>query len=136
MPKSARLTGIKSLRCYTIQEAANVTGVTTRTIRTWIKQGLPIMSGERPALVRGDDLIAFIKRQRAGRKIDLLAHQFLCLKCSAARNAAGGFATCRRTGARLFLQAICEKCDGVMNKPFAEARLPELRKKLELIDDG
>ncbi|MDX8347812.1 helix-turn-helix domain-containing protein [Cognatiyoonia sp. IB215446] len=136
MPKSARLTGIKSLRCYTIPEAADVTGVTNQTIRKWIKQGLPVLAAERPALVRGDDLIAFIKRQRAERKIDLLAHQFLCLKCSAARNAAGGFATCRRTGPRMFLQAICEKCDGVMNKPFAESRLSELRKNLELIDDG
>ncbi len=136
MPKSARLTGIKSLRCYTIPEAADVADVSTRTISTWIKQGLLVLADERPMLIRGDDLITFIKRQRAERKIDLLPHQFLCLKCHAARDAAGGFATCRRTGARVTLQAICEKCDGMMNKPVAEARLSELRKKLELIDDG
>lgn len=136
MPKSAHLTSIKSLRCYTIPEAADVAGVSTRTIHTWSKQGLPILAGDRPTLIRGDDLIAFIKKQRARRKINLLPHQFLCLKCRAARSAAGGFATCRRKGARVTLQAICEKCDGVMNKPFAQARLSELRKKLELIDDG
>ncbi|WP_411890279.1 helix-turn-helix domain-containing protein [Yoonia sp. SDW83-1] len=60
MPKSARLSGIKSLYCYTIPEAAGVTGVSDRTIRAWIKQGLTAMTSKRPTLVRGDALIIFI----------------------------------------------------------------------------
>ncbi len=135
MPKSARLTGIKSLRCYQVPEVAEVTGVTTRTVRSWIKQGLPVFAVERPTLVRGDDLIAFIKKQRADRKTDVALHEFFCLRCQKARTAAGGFATCRTNGTRVALKAICIECEGVMNKPVAKSQLSALRNKLELIDE-
>ena len=135
MPKKARLTGIKSLRCYQIPEVAEVAGVSTRTVRTWIKQGLPAMAIERPALVRGDDLIAFIKKQRGDRKTDVALHEFFCLRCRQARSAAGGFATCRTTGTRVTLKAICIECELVMNKPVAKSHLSALRGKLDLIDE-
>lgn len=135
MPKSARLTGIKSLYCYEVPEAAEVADVSTRTVRSWIKQGLPVLSLERPVLIRGDDLIAFIKKQRANRKTDVAPHEFFCLRCRDARSAAGGFATCRTKGTRITLQAICIECESVMNKPVAKSQLLALRTKLDLIDE-
>ena len=135
MPKSARLSGIKSLRCYTIQEAAEVTGISTRSIRAWIKQGLPVLASERPILIRGDDLGEFIKKQRAGRKTEVPLHDFYCLRCRQASAAAGGFATLSTNGKRASLKAICAECEGVMNKSVAVSRLPEVRRKLELISD-
>ena len=56
MPKKARLSGIKRFRCYTVEEAAEVSGVCPRTIRNWASDGLRVMDGTRPALIRGDDL--------------------------------------------------------------------------------
>lgn len=135
MPKSARLAGIKSLRCYTIQEVAELTQHSTRTVRTWIKSGLPVMASERPTYIRGDDLIAYIRKQRAERKTDVLLHEFFCLKCRAARGAAGDFATIRQVGTRITLKAICEVCECVMNKPVAKSRLAELSGKLDLIHE-
>ena len=70
MAKTARINAIKAFRCYTIPEAAEVTGVTTRTIRTWIKDGLPVMSGQRPHLIRGDDLRNYNQRKRQDRKTE------------------------------------------------------------------
>ena len=85
MPKFAKLSGIKSLHTYTIQEAAEVSGVSDRTIRTWIKDGLQAMTKARPILIRGDALIAFIKTQRKARKKCVGQNEFYCLKCGAAR---------------------------------------------------
>jgi transposase len=123
MPKSAKLSGIKSLRCYTIPEAAGVSGVSDRTIRTWIKQGLTAMSDERPTLVRGDALVSFIQGQRQGRKSRLSPDEFYCLKCREARKPAGGLVDCEKDGTRAKLTALCETCDTLMYKPIAHERV-------------
>jgi len=126
MPKSAKLSGIKSLHCYTIPEAAGVTGVSDRTIRAWIKQGLTAMTDERPTLVRGDALIAFIQAQRQVRKSHLSPDEFYCLKCRAARKPAGGLVDCETDGTRAKLTALCETCDTIMHKPIAHERVVSL----------
>ena len=123
MPKSAKISRIKSLRCYTIPEAASVTGVSDRTIRAWIKQGLTAMTDERPTLVRGDALISYIQRQRQGRKSRLSHDEFYCLKCRAARKPAGGLIDCETDGTRAKLSAICETCDTLMHKPIPHERV-------------
>ncbi|WP_208354664.1 helix-turn-helix domain-containing protein [Pseudaestuariivita rosea] len=126
MPKSAKLSGIKSLRCYTIQEAAGVTGGSDRTIRAWIKQGLPALESERPTLVRGNALISFIEGQRQARKSHLSRDEFYCLKCRAARKPAGALVDCETDGARTKLTALCEACDTIMHKPITPISLSEV----------
>ena len=98
MPKNARLTGIKALRCYRVEEAAEVSGVSPRTIRNWITDGLPVLDGERPLLIRGDDLQDYIKGTRASRKVRTALDEFYCLACRKARKPAGGFADCTVKG--------------------------------------
>lgn len=132
MPKQARLNRIKSLRCYTIEEAAEVTGVSTRTIRSWTKNGLQPMDEGRPALVRGDDLRAYIKSQRDGRKHPTGLDEFFCVRCRAVRKAADGDGYCVISGHRAKVSAFCERCETVMHKPVAEARIPELSGLLDL----
>ncbi|QAX30707.1 helix-turn-helix domain-containing protein [Leisingera sp. NJS204] len=132
MPKSAKLSGIKSLRCYTIPEAAGVTGVSDRTIRAWIKQGLTAMTDERPTLVRGDALISYIQRQRQGRKSRLSPDEFYCLKCRAARKPAGGLVDCETDGTRAKLSAICETCETIMHKPIPPGSVPTLAKTFDV----
>lgn len=119
MPKAAKISGIKLLRCYTIQEAAVVTGVSDRTIREWIKQGLTALTSERPTLVRGDALIAFIQDQRQARKSQLSPDEFYCFKCRAARKPAGGLVDCEADDTRAKLIALCDTCDTIMHKPIA-----------------
>ncbi|KCV81860.1 hypothetical protein ATO10_10955 [Actibacterium atlanticum] len=132
MPKSAKITGIKSVCCYTIQEAADITGVSERTVRAWIKGGLPAMTQERPTLIRGDTLIAFIKAQRSARKTLVGPDQFFCLKCRDARKPASGLVDCEVTGERAKLTAICGVCDTIMHKPVAHTQVPMLSKVFDL----
>ncbi len=132
MPKQARLSGIKAFRCYTLEEAADITGVTTRTIRTWTKQGLQVMDSVRPTLIRGDDLSAFIKDRREGRKVKTGLDEFYCLPCRAARKAAGAMADCDIVGTRAKLTALCEHCETLVTKPVEKARIPEIARTLDL----
>ncbi len=132
MPKQARLNRIKALRTYTIEEAAEVSSVSPRTIRNWIAKGLRVMGREHPALIRGDDLRNFIKRQREGRKIKIALDRFFCVRCRKGQKAAGGFADCNITGKHVTLTALCEVCESVVSKPIAEARVPEIARTLDL----
>ncbi|MEL7284561.1 MAG: helix-turn-helix domain-containing protein [Pseudomonadota bacterium] len=132
MPQQARLSGTKSFRSYTINESAEVSGVSARTIRNWIAQGLQVMDGERPVLIRGDDLCKFIKEQRAGRKIETAPDEFYCVCCKKARRAAEGFADCTITGNRVKLTAFCEVCETVVSKSISEARIRIISRTLAL----
>lgn len=132
MPKSATLSSIKSLRTYTIPEAADITGVSDRTIRDWIKQGLPALAEERPTLVRGDALITFIKSQRTSRKQHVPQDSFYCFRCRAPRKPAGGFVDCEVYGNRTKLIGICEACETLMHKAVSRDRLPEIEKRFDL----
>ena len=132
MPKQARLSRIKSFRTYRIEEAAEVSGVSPRTICNWAANGLHVMDGERPVLIRGDDLRDFIKDQRKGRKIKTALDRFFCVRCRKARSAAGGFADCNIKGKQVKLTAMCEVCETVVSKVIAEARIPEIGQTLDL----
>lgn len=136
MPKSARINAIKLFYPYTIREAVDVTGVSTRTVSAWIKEGLPVMKNQRPFLIRGDDLKHFIQNRRKARKSQTALHQFYCLGCRSARDAAGGFAECLINRNRATLKALCDKCGNVVNKPIAKSRLSELEGKLELLEQA
>lgn len=132
MPKQARLSGIKALRCYTIDEAAAVAGVSARTVRNWISDGLFVMNETRPALIRGDDLRGYIKAKRSGRKVRISIDTFYCVRCRSEKRPAGGLADCVVGGGRATLSALCETCETVVSKPVAEARIPEIAQRLDL----
>ena len=53
---------IKTLRSYTIDEAAKALGVHRNTIRHWIKKsGLRAFTDQRPHLIQGGDLVACLQ---------------------------------------------------------------------------
>ncbi|MFK7792607.1 MAG: helix-turn-helix domain-containing protein [Devosiaceae bacterium] len=132
MPKQARLNGIKGIRCYTIEEAAAVSGVSARTVRAWARDGLRTMNAERPILIRGDDLREYIKSKRASRKIQTSIDTFFCLPCRRERRAAEGLADCTIAGERATLTALCEACETVVFKPIAKAHISDAARTLDL----
>ncbi len=132
MPKQARLTGIKAFKTYTIEEAAEVSGVSPRTIRNWASDGLRVMDKARPALIRGDDLRDHIKSQRAKRAVKTRIDTFYCVCCQRERRAAEEMADCSVIGGRAKLTALCEACGTVLSKPVAVARIPEIAQNLDL----
>jgi len=136
MPKKARLNGIKALRCYTVDEAAGVTGVSPHTIRRWARNGLPVLAATRPVLIRGDDLRSYIQAQRKNGKVKTGPCEFYCFRCRTARTAAGGFADCKINGNRVVLTALCSTCETVMHRPVSKGRILEIGQTLALTITG
>ena len=132
MPKQARLSGIKSFRCYTIEEAAEASGVSPRTIRNWASNGLRVMDDTRPALIRGDDLKDHIKRKRENRSVRTRINTFYCLPCRKERHAEVGIANCEITDGRAKLTALCEVCGTIVSKPVSVANIPQTARTLDL----
>ena len=132
MPKQAKLNCIKAFQTYTIQEAADIAGVSIYTIRNWGKNGLRMMDKDGPPLVRGDDLQDYIKAQRNKRKAPTQPDTFYCVACRQARKAAANMADCTITGNRAKLTARCAICETVVSKPVAKANVTALSKILDL----
>lgn len=132
MPKQARLNRIKSLRCYTKQEAATLVGVSSRTIGNWTRDGLPLLDASHPPLIRGDDLLNYITAQREGRKVKTNLCEFYCLRCRKGRAPAANMADCKIEGNKAMLTALCDECETIVCKPISLASLTEIRAKLDL----
>jgi hypothetical protein len=132
VPKQARISGIKSYHCYTPKEAAALVGVSTRTIRSWTRDGLQLLDTSHPPLIRGDDLRTYIAAQRENRKVKTDLCEFYCLRCRDSRAPAGAMADCEIKGNKVMLAAICDVCETIMCKPISLASLPEIQTKLDL----
>ena len=52
---------IKRDYSYDIKELSEVLGVHVRTVREWIKSGLPLIDKTRPFMMHGSEIIAFLK---------------------------------------------------------------------------
>ena len=68
MAKRANPRAVKANLTYTIEEAADCLGVSIGTVRTWAKNGLPILKAQRPFLITGFALRTFLEKQRQIRK--------------------------------------------------------------------
>ena len=132
MPKQARLSGIKSLRCYTKAEAAALVGVSTRTIGNWTRDGLPLLDASHPPLIRGDDLRDYIAAKRESRKVSTGLCEIYCAPCRKSHPPAGGIADCEVEVNKAKLTALCGVCERIVSKPISLASLPEIRTKLDL----
>jgi hypothetical protein len=102
---------IKSALTYDIGEAAQALGVTSATIRNWIKDGLPVMSERKPHLILGDALKSYLRAKRKTSKRPLDADQLFCPSCSAGRRPVGLIVTAALVSpSTQLLKGICPTC--------------------------
>lgn len=123
---------VKRHRSYTVDEAARATGSCKGTVRRWLKSGLPAITDQRPALILGEDLIAFLDRRKRDRQ-KCQPHECYCLSCRQPRapafNAVEFVPLSVSSGN---LRALCETCSTVMHKRVAVANLDRLRTILDV----
>lgn len=100
---------------YTVEEIVRLLSVHRSTVRVWLKAGLPSLGPQRPTLVLGKELRAFLEKRRAGRKSPCAPGTMYCLKCKAPRPPALEMVEYQRlTEASGNLAAICGACGTVM----------------------
>lgn len=116
---------IKTLRSYTIEEAASRLGVHRNSVRHWIKKGgLPVFKDQRPHLIQGGDLAAFLQNRRAASRRKCGPGQFYCVKCRQPQRSAEGMVDYESlTASRGALVGICPSCGTLMRRFITPARL-------------
>ncbi|KAA0921024.1 helix-turn-helix domain-containing protein [Aquicoccus porphyridii] len=124
MAKRPNPRAIKAARTYTIEEAAQTLGVTTGTIRSWVKSGLPLMRSRRPFLILGDDLRGFLEDRAKRRKAPLQPDQLRCFTCKVGRTPMGLMVDCiPQTPKTARLLGLCEVCGGTCNLMISQTKI-------------
>ena len=130
MARKPRWKGLSTHRSYKVEEAASALGACKETIRRWIRNGLPAIADKRPALIRGEDLIAYLTARRAP-KSRCTPTECYCVKCRAPRlpGLRTGAITISANG-RPFLQGACCSCGTPMIKPLRRGQVAEIAARL------
>ena len=117
--------GLSASRVYPVQTAAQIIGASMVTFRKFEKEGLRVIKSGRPNLVRGEDLILFLKKRNAANRASMNEGQFSCFRCNAPTDAKPGSLRFQsypgRTGR---LSAICGVCDGKVGRFCNASKVP------------
>ena len=124
---------VKIHRNYTVEEAACLLGVHKNTVRQWIKQGLPVIDNQRPMLILGTDLAAFLQSQRRKNKRKCKPGEMYCLRCREPKRPALNMAEYQpKTESLGNLFGICPDCDAGINRNVNPSKLEQIRGELEI----
>ncbi|EKO3415607.1 helix-turn-helix domain-containing protein [Vibrio fluvialis] len=120
-------------RSYTVGEAAEAYKVHKKTVRNWIRNGLPVIDEMRPLLILGTDLRWFLQQQRDGKKHQCKEGEVYCLKCRAPRKPkpeTAKFVQPENGTGRMF--ARCSECDSKVNRFFSWRQLEAIQQEFKV----
>jgi hypothetical protein len=73
---------IKIHRSYTVIDVSETLGVHPKTVRNWIRAGLPVIDESRPLLIQGADLKLHLKQKRKTCQHRCELNEMYCFKCN------------------------------------------------------
>ena len=115
------LSKVRARTAYTAIEIAFLLGIDRRTTLRWVKEGLPLIDPqEKPRLILGSDLKAFLKAKREAKQVELQWNEYYCFTCRKAVLAKRGTEEEKKTGKKIginnkdqtILFGICKECGG------------------------
>jgi hypothetical protein len=133
MSRRFRTRAIKANKPYTVDELADAACVSIPTVRNWIKDGMPLIDGNRPMIILGFHALEYLNARKAKSKQPMALGEFYCLRCKAPRTPFGAMADyvpSSDTGGRL--KAICGVCECACNRNVSARDLPDIRKVLDV----
>lgn len=102
---------VKIHRTYNVDEMAALLVVHKSTIRRWLGTGLATIDRQRPLLVKGAVLVAFLQGSRIKKKCKCMPGQLYCLRCGVPTRPAGSRVTYLPfTSDRGSLMGTCPTC--------------------------
>jgi hypothetical protein len=125
--------GIKSNKAYRIDELADAAGVSTPTVRNWIKAGMFKVDDTRPTLIIGFQALDFLNQQRRKAKRPLAVGEFYCMGCKAPRmpfEMIADYYPTGLTGGRL--KSFCGVCEAQCNRNISAFQLSDFAKVLNI----
>lgn len=119
---------------YTVEEVARLYGVHRNTVRDWLGRGLPAIDELRPLLIRGEDLGAFLCKQRQANKRPCAPGQIYCVRCRIPQRPAEGHASYRPiTSTSGNLIGSCPACFLKVYRRVSLAKLESIRGDLTVL---
>jgi len=120
-------------RSYSVEEMARLFSVHKNTVRSWLKQGLEPIDGQRPTVVRGEDVRRFLTERRARAKRPSGPGRIYCLPCRAPKVPALKMAECVATGDTTgTLQGICPDCGRMIYRRVNPQKIDAVRGDLDV----
>jgi hypothetical protein len=118
---------IKMHLSYTVDEAARTVGIRKPAVRRWMKAGLPVIDSRKPALIRGVDLLEFLKARAKPKQPCPPGHAY-CVKCKAPHPPDGGMAEfVQLTPTNGNLRGLCPVCGTMMHRRTSLKQLEQIR---------
>ncbi len=105
-----------------------------QSVRKWIKNGLNTIDGGKPALVHGNDLIAFLKKQNTKNKCVTAFDEMFCMTCRDARPIYQNKIVLTQKANLLAVSGLCRACKTKMYQNYKMDDFPKLRKKFNVVD--
>lgn len=108
---------IKIHRSYTVIDASEALGVHPKTVRNWIRVGLPVVDEKRPLLICGVDLKVYLKRKRKTCMHRCEMHEMYCFKCKQPEQPSiKSLLFIAKPAGMAQMAGVCEKCGCRANK--------------------
>lgn len=124
---------VKIHRSYSVTEIADLFGLHKNTVRRWIKEGLSTIDNQRPMLILGRELAAFLKARRVKKKKRCKPGQLYCVRCRSPKYPAGNMADYSPVDEKAGrLTAICPVCDTLIHQYVSSAKIGKICEKIEV----
>ena len=128
MAKRADPRRLRSAQTYTVPELARALGVSTGTVRGWIRRGLPALTTQRPTLIVGSEAKDFLTERRQAKKRALLSDQVFCMYCKEPRQFLENMVQLEQVpGKPARITGFCATCEGSVSRVVGAAQIGELK---------
>jgi hypothetical protein len=124
---------VKIHRSYSVEEIARLFKVHKNTVRSWLRQGLVAIDGQRPTIVPGQEIRRFLTERRRLAKRPCGPGRIYCLPCRAPKIPALDMAECVLSGGTTgTLQGICPDCNRMIYRRVNPQHLDAVRGDLNV----
>lgn len=137
MSKRANPMAVKATLTYEIKDAAKALGVSVATIRNWIKDGLPVMASQKPFLILGAELRAYLRAKHRAKKSPLKHNQLYCLSCKTGCEPHNLTVTPTPNSPRtLRITGTCGRCGGTSSRIISLSKVSEFARSFHFKKNG